>query len=100
MPLDATQIRERLRLQRIKDEALISELRANDGRTSDGAETFVIITTTGAKTGRTHVKPLCVRVYGADLIIAGTAGGQPNHTQWYLNLVVHPALTVEHLGET
>jgi deazaflavin-dependent oxidoreductase (nitroreductase family) len=100
MPRDAAQIKELLEEQRLRDDATLIQLRANGGRTADGGDSLVIITTTGAKTGRRHAKPLCVRTDGNDLIIAGTAGGQPKHTQWYVNLVAHPEVTVEYLGET
>jgi deazaflavin-dependent oxidoreductase (nitroreductase family) len=91
-PLPPTERRER-------DEAMIRDLRANSGRTSDG-NVLVILETVGAKTGRTHLKPVCVREDGADLIVAATAGGQPKHPQWYPNLVAHPEIRVEYLGES
>jgi deazaflavin-dependent oxidoreductase (nitroreductase family) len=100
MPRNAAEIEQRLLDQRVKDEQTIADHRANGGRPSDGSEPLVIITTIGAKTGRSHAKPVCLKVDGDDLIIAATAGGQPSHTQWYRNLVAHPGLTVEYLGET
>jgi deazaflavin-dependent oxidoreductase (nitroreductase family) len=86
--------------QRTRDEALMADLRAGHGRNSRGNRNLVILTTTGRKSGRKHDKPMCARTDGVDLIIAGTAGGQPAHTQWYLNLVANPEVTVEFLGET
>ena len=77
----------------------MAELRAHGGRTSTG-QVLVILTITGAKTGRTHDKPVCVRADGPDLIVAASAGGQPSHPQWYRNLVAHPDLTVEYLGQS
>jgi deazaflavin-dependent oxidoreductase (nitroreductase family) len=82
-----------------RDERLIADLRANSG-TVEGEGSLVIVTTTGAKTGRLHVKPLCVHEDGADLIIAASMGGAPNHPQWYRNLTANPQVTVEYLGET
>ena len=61
---------------------------------------LVILTITGAKTGRTHDKPVCVREDGPDLIVAASAGGQPSHPLWYRNLVAHPDLSVEYLGQS
>ncbi|MCW2540814.1 MAG: nitroreductase family deazaflavin-dependent oxidoreductase [Frankiales bacterium] len=86
--------------RRTQDDALTAELRANGGRNAAGNANLVVLTTTGRKSGRRHVKPLCARADGTDVIIAGTAGGQPAHTQWYLNLVANPEVTVEFLGET
>jgi deazaflavin-dependent oxidoreductase (nitroreductase family) len=76
----------------------MAELRAHGGRTASG-QVLVILAMTGAKTGRTHSKPVCVREDGPDLIIAASAGGQPAHPQWYRNLVAHPELTAEYLGQ-
>ena len=75
----------------------MAELRTNQGRTGSG-QTLVILTVTGPRTRRD--KPVCVREDGDDLIVAGSAGGQAKHPQWYLNLVSKPELTVEYLGET
>jgi len=85
--------------RRARDEAVLAELRANGGRRSDG-EPLVVLHTTGARSGQAHIKPVCVREDGDDLVIAGTAGGQARHPQWYTNLVAHPEITVEYLGET
>jgi deazaflavin-dependent oxidoreductase (nitroreductase family) len=76
----------------------MAELRAHGGRTASG-QVLVILAITGAKTGRTYYKPVCVREDGPDLIIAASAGGQPAHPQWYRNLVAHPELTAEYLGQ-
>jgi deazaflavin-dependent oxidoreductase (nitroreductase family) len=86
--------------RRTRDDALMAELRANGGRSNDGNANLVILTTTGRKSGRQHDKPLCARSDGADVIIAGTAGGQPAHTQWYLNLVAEREVIIEFQGET
>jgi deazaflavin-dependent oxidoreductase (nitroreductase family) len=83
-----------------RDAAVIAECRANAGRRVDGGMPFVLLHTTGSVSGRVHLKPVCVREDGLDLVVAGTAGGQPRHPQWYVNLSVHPELTVEYLGET
>jgi deazaflavin-dependent oxidoreductase (nitroreductase family) len=78
----------------------MADLRANGGRTSAGNGNMAILTTTGRTSGRKFERPLCARADGADVIIAGTAGGQPSHTQWYLNLVATPEVTIEFGGET
>jgi deazaflavin-dependent oxidoreductase (nitroreductase family) len=82
-----------------RDETMISELRANGGRNNDGA-VLVILETVGEKTGHKHLKPVCVREDGPDLVVAATAGGQRKHPQWYPNLVAHPEIRVEYLGES
>jgi deazaflavin-dependent oxidoreductase (nitroreductase family) len=87
-----------LRERNARDEAVMAELRANRGRTAAG-QTLVILTVTGSRTGTRRDKPVCVREDGDDLVVAGSAGGQARHPQWYLNLVSNPELTVEYRGE-
>jgi deazaflavin-dependent oxidoreductase (nitroreductase family) len=82
-----------------RDESVMAELRAHSGRTATG-QVLVILTITGAKTGRRLDKPVCVREDGPDLIVAASAGGQPSHPLWYRNLIAHPDLTVEYLGQS
>jgi deazaflavin-dependent oxidoreductase (nitroreductase family) len=41
-----------------------------------------------------------VREDGPDLVVAASAGGQPNHPQWYRNLVAHPEINVEYLDRS
>jgi deazaflavin-dependent oxidoreductase (nitroreductase family) len=58
------------------------------------------LTTTGAKTGRTHTTPV---VYLADddrVFVFGSKGGAPTNPAWYHNLVANPTVTVELPGET
>jgi deazaflavin-dependent oxidoreductase (nitroreductase family) len=83
--------------RRARDEAVMADLRANDGKTQ-GGQVLVILTITGAKSGHQLDKPVCVREDHGDLFIAASAGGQARHPQWYRNLVAHPTLTVEYLG--
>jgi deazaflavin-dependent oxidoreductase (nitroreductase family) len=86
--------------RRARDEAIVASLRAHEGRPPGDGPALVILHTSGAKTGRTHLKPVCVVEDGDDLVVGGTAGGQPRHPQWYRNLVAHPDLTVEYHGRT
>jgi deazaflavin-dependent oxidoreductase (nitroreductase family) len=85
---------------RVRNREIIAAYRANSGVVEDIADPLVVITTRGAKTGNLHATPICVRVDGADLIVAGTAGGTKRHPQWYFNLVAEPEITVEYLGDT
>lgn len=82
-----------------RDAAVIADLTANKGRTSDG-RVLVILRTTGSKTGSTYQNPVCVCEDGDDLVVAASAGGQPKHPQWFRNLVLDPRVGVEYLGET
>jgi deazaflavin-dependent oxidoreductase (nitroreductase family) len=82
-----------------RDQAVMADLRAHGGKTS-GGQILVILTITGAKTGHAREKPMCVREDGADLVVAASAGGQAKHPQWYRNLLVHPDVSVEYLGQS
>jgi deazaflavin-dependent oxidoreductase (nitroreductase family) len=82
-----------------RNELIMTELRSLEGRTEAG-QVLVVLTIAGAKTGRRRDYPVCVREDGDDLIVAASAGGQPDHPQWYTSLTAHPDITVEYLGES
>jgi deazaflavin-dependent oxidoreductase (nitroreductase family) len=85
---------------RERNKTVIADYRATGGKSADGGFPLVLLTTTGAKSGQEHTTPVCVREDGGDLIVAGSMGGRRPHPQWYKNLVAHPELTVEYLGDT
>ncbi|WP_409468156.1 nitroreductase/quinone reductase family protein [Streptomyces sp. HC307] len=76
---------------------VIDEFRANGGRVGGMFEgvSLVLLTTTGARTGRLRTDPA---VYARDgdriLVFASNAGG-PKHPDWYHNMLADPRLTVE-----
>jgi deazaflavin-dependent oxidoreductase (nitroreductase family) len=78
---------------------VISRYRDSGGANPDDAA-LVLLTTTGAHSGKTHTTPVCVQEDGNRLIVAGTMGGLPKHPQWYRNLLANPELTVEYRGDT
>ena len=61
---------------------------------------MIIITMTGAKSGKQIVKPLTYCADGDDCIIMASAGGSLKHPAWYYNLVAHPDITIERGDET
>jgi deazaflavin-dependent oxidoreductase (nitroreductase family) len=80
--------------------AIIADYRARGGQSEPGTMPLVLLTTTGARSGRPHTIPVAVREDGPDLVVAGSRGGLPEHPQWYRNLLANPELTVEYLGTT
>ena len=76
---------------------VIEEFRANSGKVGGqfAGAPMVLLTTKGAKSGKTYINPL---VYSRDgdkyVIIASFAGG-PKNPSWFHNLVAHPTPTVE-----
>jgi deazaflavin-dependent oxidoreductase (nitroreductase family) len=81
---------------------LIAEFRAGDGTVGgpfEGAP-LLLLTTTGAKTGRKHTTPLVYQADGDRIVVFGSKGGAPSHPAWYHNLVANPTVTVELPTET
>lgn len=82
---------------------VIKEFRANGGKVGgmfEGRTNMVLITTTGAKSGRETTNPL---VYVPDtdrIVIIASNGGDDKHPAWYHNLRANPELTVELGTET
>lgn len=78
--------------------AIIDEFRANQGKVGgpfEGAR-LILLTTTGARTGRSHTVPLGYLPDGGDrLLVIGSAAGGPRHPAWYYNLIAHPRATIE-----
>jgi deazaflavin-dependent oxidoreductase (nitroreductase family) len=85
---------------REQNKTVIENFRATKGAAAEGSMPLVLLTTTGAKSGKQHTTPVCVREDGDDLIVAGSMGGMRKHPQWYRNLEANPELTVEYLGDT
>jgi len=94
------------------NQAVIKEFRANQGKvvglmeeTSDLqalaskldilGQPLLLLTMTGAKTGRTLVRPVCYSRDGDRLVIIASYGGEPRNPPWYHNLVANPVVTVE-----
>jgi len=76
---------------------VIDEFRANEGVCGgpfEGAP-MILVTMTGAKSGRELCSPLVYSTDGDDPIIIASKGGAPNHPNWYYNLVANPTCTVE-----
>ena len=59
----------------------------------------VLITMTGARTGRKRTVPLMYVPYEQGVIIVASQGGAPKSPVWYRNLVAHPEIEVQYMGE-
>lgn len=81
---------------------LIEEFRACGGRVAGAYEgaPLLLLTTTGAKSGRLHTTPLMYLEDGGRLVVFGTKGGAPTNPDWYYNLLARPEATVEVGKET
>ena len=65
-----------------------------------GKMSVLLLTTTGRKTGQPRTWPISYQVDGDNLIMVASAGGQPQHPAWYLNLQAHPHVAVQVGGRT
>ncbi|MFC0115334.1 nitroreductase family deazaflavin-dependent oxidoreductase [Kibdelosporangium aridum] len=76
---------------------VIEEFRANEGKVGgmfDGA-TMTILTTTGAKSGRSVSSPLVYLPDGDRIVIIASNGGADKNPAWYHNIKANPDVTVE-----
>jgi deazaflavin-dependent oxidoreductase (nitroreductase family) len=81
---------------------IIEEFRANQGKVGGMFEgrPMMLLTTTGAKSGRRFVSPLVYLQDGDRMVIFATKAGAPTNPDWYHNLVANPQVTVEVGTET
>jgi deazaflavin-dependent oxidoreductase (nitroreductase family) len=84
------------------NENLIREFRANDGKVTGVFERapLLLLTTTGAKSGRPRTTPVVFTRDGDRLVMIASKGGAPTNPAWYYNLVANPTVTVELPEET
>ncbi|MDQ1533211.1 MAG: hypothetical protein QOF28_972 [Actinomycetota bacterium] len=82
--------------------AIIEEFRANGGKVGGqfAGAPLLVLTTTGAKTGKQRTHPLVYLPDGDRLIVFASKGGAPTSPDWYHNLVANPTATVEVGNET
>lgn len=73
---------------------------------TDGAEgrewmggTCIVLTTLGAKSGKVRKTPLMRVEHDGRYAVVASLGGAPTHPVWYHNVVAHPLVTLQDLGE-
>lgn len=82
--------------------SIVDEFRANGGKVGGdfAGAPMVLLTTTGAKSGRRLTSPLVYSTDGDDLVVIASKAGAPNNPAWYHNLKANPTVTVEVGDET
>ncbi|MEV6647390.1 RNA polymerase subunit sigma-70 [Amycolatopsis sp. NPDC051371] len=81
---------------RTYNEGVISEFRAHHGVVSQPPFPILLLTTTGARTGRRTTVPLGFAVDDRGRVfVVGSKAGAPRHPAWFHNLRADPAVTVE-----
>ncbi len=76
---------------------VMEEFRENGGKVGgmfEGAP-LLILTTTGAKSGKTRENPLMYRPDGDRFIIFASMAGAPTNPSWYYNVKANPDVTIE-----
>jgi deazaflavin-dependent oxidoreductase (nitroreductase family) len=79
------------------NQRIISEFRANQGKVGGqfANAPLLLLTMTGAKSGRVLTKPLAYTQDGDRLVVIASFAGAPKNPAWYDNLVANPVATVE-----
>jgi len=79
------------------NQKVITEFRANQGKVGGqfANRPLLLLTTTGAKSGKTYTNPLAYTKDGDSFVVIASFGGAPKNPSWYNNLVAHPEVTVE-----
>ncbi|MFJ2770329.1 nitroreductase/quinone reductase family protein [Streptomyces sp. NPDC087300] len=79
------------------NQSVIDEFRAHGGRVGGPFEggDLLLLTTTGARTGKEHTTPLGYVRDGDLLLVVGSNLGSPHHPDWYHNVLARPAVRVE-----
>jgi deazaflavin-dependent oxidoreductase (nitroreductase family) len=80
------------------NQALIDEFRNNAGKVTGmfGGAPLVLITTTGAKSGKRRTTPIVhTNDEAGNVVIIASKGGAPTSPDWFHNLVANPDVTVE-----
>ena len=85
-----------------QNQQIVDEFRANGGKVGGRfvGSTLVLLTTTGAKSGRQTISPVMATVDGDRVLVYASAAGRPNNPAWYHNVVANPEVTVELGTET
>jgi deazaflavin-dependent oxidoreductase (nitroreductase family) len=85
------------------DQALIDELRSNRGEIAAGqmaGRPLLVLTTTGARSGKPREAVLTFTRDGDRYVVTGTAGGSPRTPAWVHNLTANPVVKIEAKGRS
>jgi len=79
------------------NQRVITEFRSNQGKVSGqfAKMPLLLLTTTGAKTGRALTKPLAYTRDAERIVLIASFAGAPKNPAWFNNLVAHPVVTIE-----
>lgn len=82
------------------NKSVIADFRANSGVVRKRKNPLILLTTTGARSGRKHVTPLNFSRDGERVVAIASKGGSATHPDWYRNIVANPEVQIEDGVET
>jgi deazaflavin-dependent oxidoreductase (nitroreductase family) len=79
------------------NQKVITEFRGNEGKVGGQMKDvpLLLMTTTGARTGKPFTKPLAYTTDGDRIVVIASFAGSPHHPAWYVNLSKNPVVTIE-----
>src|ERR1700684_2305727 len=77
------------------NQVIIKEFRENGGVVAQLPFPVVLLTTTGARTGRRTTTPVGFGVDDGQVFVVASKAGAPAHPAWFHNLRANPSVTVE-----
>ena len=82
------------------NQRVVEQFRAGGEIEGMHRERLLLLTTTGARSGRSYTRPMMFHRSGDRLLVIASNAGAPRHPDWFHNLVAHPEVTVEIGDET
>jgi deazaflavin-dependent oxidoreductase (nitroreductase family) len=77
------------------NQEVIREFRTHDGVVTQPTFPIVLLTTTGARTGRRTTTPVAFGVDSGRVFVVACKGGASTNPAWFHNLRANPSVTVE-----
>jgi deazaflavin-dependent oxidoreductase (nitroreductase family) len=79
------------------NDSVVAEFRANAGKVGGDLENFdvLLLTTTGAKSGKARLTPLAYFTIGDKMIVVGSKAGADTNPDWVHNLRANPRARIE-----
>jgi deazaflavin-dependent oxidoreductase (nitroreductase family) len=84
------------------NQQVIDQFRENNGTMVTGifkGAPLLLLTTTGARTGRRRTTPLAHSRDGDRYVVIASKGGAPSNPDWFRNLLANPEVTIEVGGD-
>ena len=79
---------------------VIEQFRAGGEITGMHRDRLLLLTTTGATTGRQRTTPMMYHADGTRILVVASANGAEHNPAWYHNVKAHPMVTVEVADDT